>query len=190
MEEIEVDTDHLKQLFTTINVWKRGAVRAPHKLLLLLYALGKCQRGEPRALPYAEVDPALQGLLRAFGPPRRSYHSEYPFWRLQRDGVWEVQGAEHVMSRQSNTDAKKSDLLKFNVSGGFPPSIYALLREHPRLVAEIACDLLERNFPASIHEDILDAVGLELSVEPLIRTKRDPHFSLPDTFINSFSIDN
>ena len=88
MEEIEVDTEHLHQLFTTINVWKRGAERAPHKPLLLLYALGKCQRGESRAMPYAEVDPALQGLLRAFGPPRKSYHAEYPFWRLQHDGVW------------------------------------------------------------------------------------------------------
>ena len=166
MEEIEVDTDQLQQLFTTIIVWKRGAERAPHKPLLLLYALGKCQRGEARAMPYVEVDAALQPLLREFGPPRKSYHSEYPFWRLQHDGVWELQDAEHVVSRQSNTDAKKSDLLKYNVSGGFPAPIYTLLREHPQLLVEVASDLLERNFPASIHEDIVDAVGLERCTLP------------------------
>jgi putative restriction endonuclease len=171
-----VDTEQLKQLFTTINVWKRGVERAPHKPLLLLYALGKCRRGESRTNPYAEVDPALQGLLRAFGPPRKSYHSEYPFWRLQHDGMWELQGAEHVASRQSNTDAKKSDLLRFNVSGGFPAPIYAVLRAHPRLLVEIAYDLLERNFPPSIHEDIVDAVGLDLSREPITRTRCDPRF--------------
>lgn len=176
MKASGVDEDQLKQLFTTINVWKRGSERAPHKPLLLLHALGKCQRDESRVLPYSEVDPALQGLLRAFGPPRRSYHSEYPFWRLQHDGVWELQGGEHLLPRQSNTDAKKGDLLKHNVSGGFPLSIYTLLRKNPRLVIEIAYELLERNFPASLHEDILDAVGLELSAEPIIRIKRDPQF--------------
>ena len=170
------NVEHLKQMFTHISVWKRGAERAPHKPLLLLYALGKCQRGAPRAIPYAEVDPALQQLLRTFGPARKSYHSEYPFWRLQQDGIWELQGAEHVVPRQSNHDAKKSELLKYAVHGGFPAPIYTVLRDHPRLLVEIAADLLERNFPESIHEDILDAVGLNLHIETMIRATRDPQF--------------
>ena len=176
MNEQSYNVEQLQQMFTHITVWKRGAERAPHKPLLLLYALGKCQRGEPRAIPYTEVDPVLQRLLRAFGPPRKSYHSEYPFWRLQQDGIWELQGAEHVVPRQSNNDAKKSELLKYEVSGGFPTSIYAVLRDHPRLLVEIASDLLVRNFPESIHEDILDAVGLTLQVETITRATRDPQF--------------
>ena len=114
MNEQSHNIEQLKQMFRHITVWRRGAERAPHKPLLLLYALGKCQRGAPRAIPYAEVDPALQRLLRAFGPPRRSYHSEYPFWRLQQDGIWELQGAEHVVSRQSNNDAKGGPSIETN----------------------------------------------------------------------------
>src|SRR5215471_16276895 len=83
MNEQSLNVEQLQQRFRHITVWRRGAERAPHKPLLLLYALGKCQRGEPRAIPYAEVDPALQRLLRTFGPPRQSYHSEFPFRRLQ-----------------------------------------------------------------------------------------------------------
>jgi putative restriction endonuclease len=97
-------------------------------------------------------------------------------WRLQQDGIWELQGAEHIASRQGNNDAKKSELLKYKVSGGFPAPIYTILRDHPRLLVEIAADLLERNFPASIHEDILDAVGLNLHIETIIRATRDPQF--------------
>jgi putative restriction endonuclease len=170
------NVEQLKQIFTHITVWKRGAERAPHKPLLLLYALGKCQRGESRAIPYAEVDPALQRLLRTFGPPRKSYHSEYPFWRLQQDGIWELHGAEHIIPRQSNNDAKKSELMRYEVSGGFPAPIYTVLRDHPRMLVKIASDLLERNFPESIHEDIADAVGLNLQVETITRATRDPHF--------------
>jgi putative restriction endonuclease len=178
MSEQSYTVEQLQQLFTHINVWKRGAERAPHKPLLLLYALSKCQRGEPRAIPYSEVDPALQQLLRAFGPSRKSYHSEYPFWRLQYDGIWEIQGADQVASRQSNTDAKKSDLLKYDVSGGFPKPIYQRLRDNPRLLVEIAYDLLESNFPHSVHEDIVDAVRLDLRVETITRKRRDPQFRL------------
>src|SRR5206468_7124932 len=99
MNEQSHNVEQLQQRFRHITVWKRGAERAPHKPLLLLYALGKCQRGDSRVIPYAEIDPALQKLLREFGPPRKSYHPEYPFWWLQNDGVWELQGAEHVALR-------------------------------------------------------------------------------------------
>jgi len=36
------------------------------------------------------LEPDLERLLFEFGPPRKAYHPEYPFWRLQNDGVWEV----------------------------------------------------------------------------------------------------
>jgi putative restriction endonuclease len=163
-------------MFRRITVWKREVERAPHKPLRLLDALGKCQRGAPRAIPSTEVDPMLQRLLRAFGPPRQSSHSEYPFWRLQQDGIWELQGAEQAVPRPSTNDAKKSEFLKYEVSGGVPAPIYPVLRAHPRLLIEIAADLLECNFPASLHDDLGDAVGLNLQVETITRATRDPQF--------------
>jgi len=36
--------------------------------------------------------------------------------------------------------------------------------------------LLVRNFPESIHEDILAAVGLNMQVETITRATRDPQF--------------
>jgi putative restriction endonuclease len=46
----------------------------------------------------------LTGLLKEFGPPRQSYHPEYPFWRLQNDGAWEVHAAGSLKARKGNTD--------------------------------------------------------------------------------------
>src|SRR5262245_50527103 len=71
--------------FDRLNVWKRGGQRAPHKPLLVLYALGQWQRGDRADLPFREVDRDLTDLLKEFGPPRQAHHPEYPFWRLQRD---------------------------------------------------------------------------------------------------------
>ena len=53
-----------------INVWSKGSQRAPHKPLLLLMALARCSRGEPREMPYKDVDTKLRALLREFGPAR------------------------------------------------------------------------------------------------------------------------
>lgn len=75
--------------FNDIAVWKQGEQRAPHKPLLILYALGRWQRGFPEA-PFLEAEPALIELLQRFGPRRKSDHPEQPFWRLQNDGVWTV----------------------------------------------------------------------------------------------------
>ena len=166
----------VRKLFEGINVWKRGSQRAPHKPLLLLYALGKCSRGEPREILFSEIDPILRDLLREFGPSRESYHPEYPFWRLQNDGLWLVSQAEKLEPRKGHTDAKKSELLKYNVTGGFPEAIYSLLREDEQLLLEITCDILERNFPNSIHEDILAAVGLQLGLHVSVPGKRNPSF--------------
>lgn len=78
--------------FDDLNVWKQGDQRAPHKPLLVLYALGRWQQGNAD-VTFKEAEPDLTALLREFGPPRKSDHPEQPFWRLQKDGVWIVKAA-------------------------------------------------------------------------------------------------
>jgi putative restriction endonuclease len=150
--------DSVLHLFGKLNVWKRKGQRAPHKPLLVLYALGRWSRGEQADIPFKQVDEDLTGLLKEFGPPRQSYHPEYPFWRLQNDDVWVVHAAGPLTPRQSNTDAKKSDLLSKNAAGCFAPKVQAALTADPALVSEIATGLLENHFPESIHPEI--ATGL------------------------------
>ena len=146
-----MDRDKVFELFDRINVWKRGGERAPHKPLLILYAMGKCQRNEGRLIPYSEVDEKLHSLLIEFGPLRKSVHPEYPFWRLQNDGIWEVLDADKLKRRKNSSDVLKSDLIKNNIFGGFIEPIYKSLRKDGRLLSEIAQIILTRNFPESIH---------------------------------------
>lgn len=169
-----MDEKVVKQLFTKINIWKRGDERAPHKPLLLLMALAKC-RNNQRYIPYAEVDKELTDLLVDFGPSRQSYHTEFPFWRLRNDGIWQLQTIDGIKTTTSG-DVSKSELLKRNVLGGFKQEIYDLIYNNPKLLHQIAQDILEKNFPTSIHEDILSAIGLEYEVENIERSKRDPNF--------------
>src|SRR5437764_9480521 len=106
-----MDREVVLRKFDRLNVWSRGGQRAPHKPLLVLYALGRWARGDTGDVPFREAAPALAALLKEFGPPRRSLHPEYPFWRLQNDGVWAVRAAGAMKPRKSNSDPPKGELL-------------------------------------------------------------------------------
>ena len=168
--------EELKQQIRQITVWKRGEQRAPHKPLLLLYALGRCLNDGQRMLPYSEVDCELRPLLLEFGPERKSCHTEYPFQRLENDGIWQLTNTDKLEQRASNTDVKKSELLKHNVSGGFTEEAFELLRARPALISELAIEILNQHFPQTFYADLMDAVGLEIQFEQTLRRRRDPAF--------------
>jgi putative restriction endonuclease len=165
----------IREQFASLSVWKRGTQRAPHKPLLVLYALAELERGH-RWVSFRDVDRDLTELLDEFGPPRTRHHPEYPFWRLQNDGVWHVSEEHDLTRRQSNTDPLKSELTKYNVDAGFSDNVWRALLDNPDLRHDIAQMLLEEHFPASLHDDILDAVGLDASRSITTRTPRDPQF--------------
>jgi putative restriction endonuclease len=159
-----------------LKVWQRSGERAPHKPLLLLLALARLIQGYERLTPFSDLEEPLRNLLQSYGPPRTTIHPEYPFWRLQRDGLWEVPDSDALLRRASNTDPLKSELQQHHVSGGFPIPVYDQLRRSRALVSRMARMLLEANFPESLHEDILDDIGLAL--EDSVRRRRDPRFRI------------
>ncbi len=56
MTILKMDKEEVRKLITGLKVWKRGDQRAPHKPLLLLYALGRCLRGQDRLISYETVN--------------------------------------------------------------------------------------------------------------------------------------
>lgn len=171
-----MDAEAALDRFDRLAVWSRGDQRAPHKPLLVLYALGRWCRGDQTPVAYSDVDSDLTELLKEFGPPRQSHHPEYPFWRLQNDGVWTVSSTAPMPSRQGNTDPPKSALLANAATGGFTEDVKAALQASPALAGKIAGLLLERHFPETLHADILQAVGLDLMTPQAAGRKRDPGF--------------
>jgi putative restriction endonuclease len=115
-------------------------------------------------------------LLQEFGPPRKSDHPEQPFWRLQNDGVWRVRAPSDLPLKTGDTIPRVGALRSPEVRAGFTEDVRAALSANSGLVAAIAERTLERNFPPSLRQGILDAVGLNLEEESVTRRKRDPEF--------------
>lgn len=59
---------------------------------------------------------------------------------------------------------------------GFTKDIYNFLVSHQDKIPKIVSPVLEKNFPASIHEDILQAIGIDLEFGENIKGRRDPNF--------------
>jgi putative restriction endonuclease len=119
------------------------------------------------------------GPQEAFGlfcPPKQSCHPQYPFWRLESDGLWELPDAENLTRRRSSSDVPKTELLRNNIHGGFKQDVFQLISSDRRFLTEIVTDILNATFPASIHGDILQAVGIDLEETAARAQVRDPYF--------------
>jgi putative restriction endonuclease len=166
-----VTSDEVLSAFGGLTVWAKGDRRAPHKPLLVLLALGEWQRGNRDPLAFAAVEGPLAALLGEFGPPRASSPEE-PFWRLRRDGVWDVGGTEHLPAPAA-PDPPGLKALRAGVTGQFSAPVRDFLARYPLLVRRLARALLDAHFPPSFHDRILAAVGLDAPAA--VRT-RDPRF--------------
>jgi len=147
-----------------LRTWKRGERRAPHKPLLLLYALGRLQRGEARLVDFVEAEPRLAELLARFGPSSTSTHPIYPFWHLQTDGLWDVPRGGDGARRGSSAQPLVSVAREQHLEGGFPAPIQQLLQRRPALASELAREILAEHFPESLHDEIAEAAGIDLDV--------------------------
>ena len=173
-----MNREQILQRFETLQQWRSGGERAPHKPLLVLYAIGKLLRGEDRLISYADdIEENLKNLLKDFGPRRDRYNPHFPFWRLQNDGVWEVTDADRICQTDSG-DAYITDLKEHNASGGFNETIFERLQNDSELTFEIVRNLLNAHFPPSLYEDILQAVNIELPLQAFDTRTRPSNFRI------------
>ncbi|NOU94878.1 restriction endonuclease [Paenibacillus sp. LMG 31456] len=159
-----MNADGLKNNLT---IWKKNGQRAPHKPLLLLYALGRLQHNET-SLPYEQVRLKLKKLLTEFGPSRKSYHPEEPFVRLETDGIWKL------TTQVDKANFSDKQLLTNRVAGGFTNEVLSLLKGNDFLIQEIAVQIVNEHFPETMQQDIFDEAGLDFSMKR--KRPRDPHF--------------
>ncbi len=158
-----------------LNVWQRGSERAPNKPLLVLLALGALSRGQA-SLSFEECEPKLRALLKEFGPTRKVQHPEYPFWRLQTDDIWVVTADAAATHWYSGAEPGVSALRAAHARGQFTPDVQRALLAQPGTIAQVASDVLEANFPETLHQDILDAVGFASTTTVVVPRRRDPNF--------------
>lgn len=163
---------------SNLHTWKRRGQRAVHKPLLSLILIARASAGEEGVVRFDEIEELLEELLQEFGPSRKSYRPEYPFWHLQADGFWKVDAGSVQALGEGGVSLSRSALRQPGVFGYVSGDLWAALVENAELRDELARLLLTGFWPETYHEAIRTAVGLPVSGEAPGRAdgRRDPRF--------------
>jgi putative restriction endonuclease len=168
-------TDCLLKRFDKIRIFAKGGKLAPHKPLLLLYALAKLKNENAERIAFTDAEVIVGPLIQTYGSFNAKASVVYPYARLTNDHIWWVEPHEKNSSGDLNLTEARDRRLK----AGFSEDVLAAFRKDPKLIDNVAINLLDRNFSPSLHQDILDAVGMYLGDderEAVLRRKRDPRF--------------
>lgn len=129
-------------------------------------------------MAFVDVEHDLDALLEEFGPPRKTSPG-YPFHHLVSDGLWVVRAPGGLGSPGPNRGE-----LRAGAVGELAPEFARELGDSARSFAAVVRAILDANFPSSLHQDILDTVGITLAPAELgdamapaaaVR-RRDPRF--------------
>ena len=148
-----------------------NGVRAPHKPLMLLFALARFKARQD-GIRYREADAVLPQLIRTYGPAGTRARVADPIARLRSDGIWRLDASPALFD--ASGQGRPRAMADADPEAGFTPEVLALLHQTPGLADQAARQLLDANFPSSLHEDIAAAVGLDL--EGAGPARRDPRF--------------
>ncbi|WP_374666859.1 phosphorothioated DNA-binding restriction endonuclease [Ramlibacter sp.] len=157
--------------FDNIRRAQNAGVYAPHKPLLILLALARVQRGEPRLVDFNDIEGPLKRLLVEFGRSGSANTRHLPFWHLRSDGqgaIWKLSGPRELLARPAATAPNLGELRLNHVRGGFPIAVDKALREQPGLLEAVAAQVMDAAFPETLHADIAAAVGLSLDRSTII----------------------
>ncbi|MET9060032.1 HNH endonuclease [Streptomyces antibioticus] len=132
----------------------RPAVRAAgqplHRPLLLLWAIAQAVHGRPRQQPWSVVKHELAPLLTQFdGAQRGERDVVYPFWALQRDGLWEVADSAELPLTSGGRRPTFAILEQVNPLAGLPEADYNRLIDDSTVAADALSTLLVRFFGAN-----------------------------------------
>lgn len=131
-----------------------------HRPLLLLWALGQVVAGQPRQQHWTQVRDSVAPLLATYADGQGSQAVLYPFWALQNNGLWVVEGAEDIVLTSGGRRPTLTALNEADPKAGLPKDDYDLLTQDWALTARIAGSLLLRFFSDALDE-VARAVGLE-----------------------------
>lgn len=180
--------EELLSIFGNLSVWERNGERAPHKPLMLLYALAELKRGH-QWLVFQKIEKPVENILESILPQRKSFHAHYPFWYLKTAGekegkaIWRIHDIADIKMRVGKTEPLKSELRKAKTRAGFSDEVLNLFEKQPAVIDEVIQELLDSQFPRTIQGEICSILGLDnIDTDnsqfspPILKKLRDPKF--------------
>jgi putative restriction endonuclease len=147
--------------FATLHRARWRGEEAPHKPLLVLFALSQWLQSGTTRFAFAEIEDPLRNLIREFGfDGTLSADPRLPFWHLTTDGVWVVEAFSGGAINFSGRRPSATELREQHAQGRFTDPVAADLHGSPGLVVELIGQLLCECFESETHRSLLERLGL------------------------------
>ena len=149
--------------------------RAPYKPLLLLWLIGRLAGGKSVEVPFKDAELDLKLLMHRYRLGR-NVRVAYPFVYLgQNQELWEVKDSQGGDVTKLPQATKESPVfLREQAVGALTPEFELALHDS-QVRSAVVNALLHMEFPETLHQEILDDVGLGHLVAPA-PSRRDPKF--------------
>jgi putative restriction endonuclease len=176
---MDLPATRLMNALDKTNVYARAGRRAVHKPLLVLLAMRSVAQGDGGVLQYRTTEPELEELIREFSNTAKNSsapRAHYPFWYLKNEPFWFVADEATLQPRKGKGawgEPSVRVMRDSNVEAGFVPQAANLLDGDAHLFASALEVVLDRSFPETRQNDVLEAVGIQPRRPP---AKRDPLF--------------
>jgi putative restriction endonuclease len=173
------------QTFANIRMAPAGGGRAVHKPLLVLFWLGRLERGEPRLAAFSNVDEAFRQLLTEFGSTNAPVTRQLPFWHLCNDAegkVWQLESPAGIAVATQGPSPGVTWFGEQRILAGFSPKLDALLRADRLLRAALVRQLLTSHFSETLHGDIAAQIGLDIEQNLVVPSPTQPSRRRDPTF--------
>jgi 5-methylcytosine-specific restriction protein A len=152
--------DELLDRVANLKVNRSSGGPALYQPIVLLWAVARARRGEPRTVSWEETETALGGLLERHGARGERPRPDYPVVALRRAGLWEL--PDH--GDQGLTAHGDSRLRRWfsenQPRGGLSQWVYDILRHSGDARLAVIDVLLCEYFQGIDYEPLLTEIGL------------------------------
>jgi putative restriction endonuclease len=149
--------------FSNLHQGRSRGAEAPHKPLLVLYALSQWLRHGTTVFRFEDIEEPLGALVRdpQFGGVETATPRD-PFWFLRNDGVWVVESGDGADITYMGDRPAPRELRAQDARGRFSPAVVADLFASPGLAIELVGRLLCEYFDPANHQVVLERISLWL----------------------------
>ena len=168
---------------------------SPHKPLLLIWAISKCLQDQfsldtwqqsllphnfnkdvtkleatsKRLMPYSYYKEIVEKELSPFSMFKTKIRIDMPYWYLTFDGVWEWNISTDLIPAHTGRQPIKQYYR--SSSAGLLEDDYNAISANPGLGLSLIYSLLDKFFPVTLHEDIIDAAHVPVHELQSLETK-------------------
>ncbi|GGX33534.1 HNH endonuclease [Streptomyces lomondensis] len=157
----ELTHEELIHRITHLKVNRSAGHRSLYKPIVLLWAMGRALRGEPRLLPWPETEEALKTLLERHGTRGERLRPDYPIASLHHDGIWELRDFTGPVTTAHGDAGVKRWFTENQPRGGLAEPVYELFRHSAVTRLAVLDDLLDTFFEDLDPTPLLTDVGLD-----------------------------